>query len=183
MTNSSPPKPSSPSANNPGAEGRYRVIVVDDDPVFLSSVEAILADQVDVIPCTSPEQAIQRLNASMAHVVCSDFGMPRMNGVELLRHVEALPYFVGTLLITGNDEYISDPSLSHQGYVLLKPFAPDRFVALVMQLCHVSQRKRSVQMPRVSVPTVTEVEAQGPASSRRGLSLDLPGATPRRRSP
>lgn len=189
MANISPPKPSPSPAQSHGAEGRYRVLVVDDDPLFLSSVEAILAEHVDVFLCSTPEQAIQRLNVSMVHVVCSDFGMPKMNGVELLRHVESMPYFVGTLLITGNDQYISDPSLSHHGYVLLKPFAPERFVALVMQLCNVAQVKRSVQLPRgigptaPAGPTVTELEARGPASSRRGSSMDMPVSTPRRRIP
>jgi len=126
-------------------EDRPRVLVVDDEQSVLDSVAAVLDDCADVECTTSPLDALRRLEARGAafHVVCADYRMPNMNGVHLLQRVAERPEYISCLLVTGAEEYFRDDKKSGY-YVLLKPFSPERLVALVLQLARVAQMKRSV---------------------------------------
>src|SRR5262249_23459977 len=111
-------------------EKRYPVLVVDDDQSVLETMAAVLADDFDVVTATSAERALRYVDAERFHVVCADFKLPGMNGAELLRRVASLPYAVGTLLVTGADEYFRSEEGSHH-YVLLKPFNHERLIGMV----------------------------------------------------
>ena len=121
---------------------RFHVLVVDDDPWMLNSLSSVLGDDVQVVTAISPFRALEYLKARSFHVVCSDFKMPGMNGLELLQKVSQLPIYVSCLLFTGSDEYRSGEGNRH--YVLLKPFDPERLIGIVLQLARVAEMKRSV---------------------------------------
>ncbi len=123
---------------------RYRVLVVDDEPAMLLSIQSVLSDDVELMTCESAERALELLKANPFHVVISDFVLPEMNGNELFRRVRELPDYTSCLLITGSDSY-EQPRDKERHYVLLKPFDPDRLITLVMQLGRVAQMKRAVQ--------------------------------------
>jgi len=131
---------STPSAS--GSLLRFHVLVVDDDPGMLSSLSSVLCDDVHVVTASSPYRALEFLQSRSFHVVCSDFKMPGMNGIELLQKVSQLPEYVSCLLFTGSDEYRSGENNRH--YVLLKPFDPERLIGMVIQLARVAEMKRSV---------------------------------------
>lgn len=131
------------------ASSRFQVLVVDDDRGMLASISSVLSDDVDVVTCETPQHALELLKIRSFHVVCSDFKMPGMNGLELLRRVSESGQPVGCLLITGSDEYRSVGNDRH--YVLLKPFDPQRLIAMVMQLARVTEMKRSVQVLETTV--------------------------------
>jgi DNA-binding NtrC family response regulator len=152
----------------PPAEERCKVLVVDDDSRFLHSMEAVLSEHVTVVACTSAEQALRMLSTSTFHVVCSDFGMPGINGTDFLERVSALPYFVSTLLITGSEKYIRSSQPTNQHYVLLKPFEPTRLVGLVLQLATVARMKRGAQPPRESSASLGGDPAAAPISASKG---------------
>jgi DNA-binding NtrC family response regulator len=122
---------------------RFSVLVVDDDRALLDGVDAILSDHFDVVTSTAPMDALRLFDARNFHVVCADYKMPLMNGLEFLHRVSARPVFMSCLLITGGDEYFQKQDKSGF-YVLLKPFSPERLVALVQQLARVADMKRTV---------------------------------------
>jgi len=68
--------------------------------------------------------------------------MPGISGTELLRRVAERHPDVGCLLITGSEEYFRDDRAGGL-YVLIKPFSPDRFVSLVIQMARVAQMKHA----------------------------------------
>jgi CheY-like chemotaxis protein len=123
---------------------KYRVLVVDDEPTVLSSLHALLCHDVALTTCASAERALELLKSTSFHVVISDFALPGMNGNDLFRRVRALPEFISCLLITGSDCY-EQPRDKEPHYVLLKPFDPERLIAMVMQLGRVAEMKRAVQ--------------------------------------
>ncbi len=126
------------------SDERPSVLVVDDERAVLDSIEVVLDEHVNVQTTTLPLEALRWLDAGRDyHVVCADYRMPTMNGLQLLQRVSQRPEYVGCLLITGAEEYFqNDQRQGH--YMLLKPFSPDRLVALVLQLARVAHMKRAV---------------------------------------
>lgn len=124
------------------ASSRLRVLVVDDDQATVDTMAAILGNEVEVTTCTSPMAALRSISGAEFDVICSDYTMPGMTGVELLGRVSTQAPHAGCLLITGAIEHIDRSAGDY--YVLLKPYDPDRLVRLVRQLGRVAQMKRSV---------------------------------------
>jgi len=129
---------------------RYRVLVVDDEPAVLLSLQSVLSEDVDLMTCESAERALELLEEHPFHVVVSDFLLPGMNGYDLFRLIRGLPEYTSCLLITGSDAY-EQPRDKERHYVLLKPFDPERLITLVVQLGRVAQMKRAVRRLGTSV--------------------------------
>lgn len=125
-------------------DARFRVLVVDDDPFVVESLQAILCDDVEVMTAHSGEQAAELLETSSFHVVCSDYLMPGMDGAELLRRASLLSQSVGCLMITGADEYFQ-AKMAARHYVLLKPVDPERLLTMILHLGRMIEMKRSVE--------------------------------------
>jgi len=157
------PRPDGPAG--PGAAKRCRVLVVDDEPKFLESVAAILATDLEVVTCTSAEQALKLLASTRFHLVCADYSMPGMNGLELLERVGQLPQTTSGLLMTGSDDYARVQGQSRY-HVILKPFDPERLLSLALQLARLTEMRRSVQSLTDSVMP-PESSRMTPPSSRR----------------
>jgi DNA-binding NtrC family response regulator len=122
---------------------RFRVLLVDDERAVLDSIAGVLSEDVDVVCCSSSGDALKALDREQFHVVCSDFKMPGMNGVELLHEVSSRSQATGCLLLTGADDYVKRRGQS-QYYVMLKPFDPVRLITLVLQLARIAGMKSAV---------------------------------------
>jgi len=122
---------------------KFDVLVVEDEPAVLDSILAVLSTEVAAVGCSSAEDALATLGRRAFHVVCTDFELPGMNGLKLLARVAELPYPVGSIMLTGSDDYRRGTDAARY-YVLLKPFDPDRLIGLVMQLARLAEMRRSV---------------------------------------
>lgn len=156
---------SRPEGSGAAAAKRCRVLVVDDDIDFLDSIEAVLSEEMDVVTCTSGEQALRVIASTRFHLVCADYKMPGMNGLELLDRVTQLHQTTSGLLITGSDNYSRVHGQSRY-HVLLKPFDPERLLSLAVRLARLTEMKRSVQSLTDSV-MAPESQRLSPPSSRR----------------
>lgn len=170
-----------------GNEARFRVLVVDDDAWMAKVIEAVLAPEMDVVTCPSGELAVRVLANEDFHVICADYKMPGMNGIELLSRAAQLREHIGGLLVTGADaQLLSDERKNH--YVLTKPFDPARLLGVVKQLARIAEMKRNVDegsrhsAPPSSRPTSgrpTQPPASQPApSSSRISTLPTPPSQP-----
>lgn len=132
------------SARRANEQMKYSVLIVDDDPNVLVSVESVLSDEVDVVAAASAERALELLKTRSFHVVISDFAMPGMDGNTLLTQIARTPEYVSCLLITGSDRY-QPLAGGARHYVLFKPFDPERLLSMVRELGRVAEMKRSVK--------------------------------------
>src|SRR5689334_13018470 len=66
---------------------RARVLVVDDELDMLETSAAILATEFEVLTARNGELALSILQKTPVHVVCTDYNMPGITGLELLRQV------------------------------------------------------------------------------------------------
>jgi serine phosphatase RsbU (regulator of sigma subunit) len=79
------------------------ILLVDDDELITSSLESLFALETDyeVITHTSPAAAVREAESRPIDLIISDFLMPAMNGVELLKRVRDLQPDTVRILLTG----------------------------------------------------------------------------------
>ena len=117
------------------AEGRPRVLVVDDHRPILDTVSAILADDYDVVgTATDGHQAIEMAHELEPDVVVLDVQMPGFDGFQTLRtlhQTEVATTPVVFLSMHHADEYVSEAfRCGARGYVLKTRIARDLATAL-----------------------------------------------------
>ena len=80
---------------------RRRVLIVDDDAPFLELLQLCFAKaNFDVILASNGEEALKiLLESDPLDLVLSDFMMPEVNGIELVRHVKASAKLFDTLVV------------------------------------------------------------------------------------
>jgi DNA-binding NtrC family response regulator len=132
-------------------EPPVRVLVVDDDQVALQTIEGILSEH-DVVRCASPLRAVEMARAAVSlgrpfEVVCADFQMPSMDGVELLLRMSELDPQPSCILITGHVEVLrgSYAKAAHIVGVIIKPYDPEQLIGVVGRLGRMVQLRRSTE--------------------------------------
>lgn len=82
---------------------RKKLLVVDDDPLFIDFVKEILAvEEIDVISAPNGRVALSLIKAAQPAFIVSDLDMPEMNGMELHAHLakdqetKRIPFFFMT---------------------------------------------------------------------------------------
>jgi two-component system, NarL family, response regulator len=71
--------------------GGVRVLLVDDEPLFLAALSALLEhdERVDVVGTATGEDAVELVRAYRPDVALVDLGMPGVDGFELTRRLVA----------------------------------------------------------------------------------------------
>jgi CheY-like chemotaxis protein len=114
-----------------------RVLVIDDDPSVLKSLQLLLSDDCEVTTCADPRVALELVRSTTFDVIVTDYKMPHLTGGEfaaqLHREVTPPPY---CLLLTGTPDAVktSMPGAKELVMVLAKPFDPGRLLRLVLQV-------------------------------------------------
>jgi signal transduction histidine kinase len=98
-------QPAASRNNEPTAEGRMRVLLVDDEELVRLSTAAMLVDLgYQVVEASSGEEALRIMQETTPDLLLTDHLMPGMSGVELANaaraHIPSLP----TLIISGYAE-------------------------------------------------------------------------------
>lgn len=127
--------------------GSKTILVVDDSPTILMSLEYILMDDgYSVSTCLNAELAIDSLNFTKKHSVkkfdlmITDFNMSNMNGIALTREVRKMPSyrFMPILLLTTESDKelrLNAKSAGATGW-MVKPFKHDELLKTVKQVIH-----------------------------------------------
>src|ERR1019366_1580459 len=111
------------------------ILVVDDDPVVLSSVSALLAeDNYNVLTSSSGRDALQRSKdyKREIHVLLSDFQMPGLSGADLATELTLERPELKVLLMSGSNEGML--VLGKGWRFLAKPFISSQLSAIVVGL-------------------------------------------------
>lgn len=108
-----------------------RVLTVDDFRPMRSIIRSVLeeVEGVEVVEAEDGLEALTLLRESRFDLVISDWNMPRMNGLELLRHVRSEEHSKNTpfLMVTvrsSKQDVLQAISGGVSSY-LVKPFSPD----------------------------------------------------------
>ena len=124
---------------------RPTVLLVDDEPLALDTMERILDEQFDVRTAESAADARQILADDWVQVVVSDQRMPDTSGVELLAEVRERWPDVVRIIISGytDAEDIID-GINRAGIYqyIAKPWHPDNLLLTVSNACRLFQLQR-----------------------------------------
>jgi class 3 adenylate cyclase len=110
------------------------VLIVDDEPRVLDSLEALLAMDYQVLRADEPKRALATLAEAEVAVIVSDQRMPGMTGVEFLAQSRAVaPETVRILLtaFTDADALMASINAANIYHFLLKPWDPNELVHTV----------------------------------------------------
>jgi len=72
--------------------GIKKILVVDDDPYILMSLEFLMKKNgFDVMVARNGTEALEILESQLPHIVLLDIMMPDVDGYEICRHIKKSP--------------------------------------------------------------------------------------------
>ena len=146
-----------------------RILIVDDEDRQRTALAAMLSDRsYETQFASNGQEALERLAVFNADVIVTDLVMPRMDGFELLRHLEERGDRIPAIAITGFGSIEKALSVIHDlkaFWFLEKPVEPRAFKALLERAI---RYKKSLQ----------KTEALQRDLSLRGVLGNLVGTSP-----
>ena len=113
---------------------KIKCIIIDDEPLAAEVLENYLREFSNVEHVgsfTNPLEALETIESGDVEAVFIDINMPKMNGLEFIRSIEAKPYFIIT---TAYREYaVESYDLDVLDY-LVKPIPFNRFLKSINKL-------------------------------------------------
>lgn len=133
-----------------------RILVVDDDTTFLLMLKSFL-EKKGFEPHTesTAEKGIAALEKNHFDLILSDYRMPGMDGIEMLKHINAKNIDTPVILITSYGDIklaVNAMKLGASDY-LTKPVNPEELLALV---------KSVIQNPTTQATTPTTEKPSSP---------------------
>jgi len=116
-----------------------KILLVDDDPGTLNALKIALHSYgFHALAARSGPAALATVRESVAdndpvRLLITDFRMPRMDGLQLIREAKALLPGLSTVLITGygNEGLREDAESAGVSDYLEKPFTPDALIRII----------------------------------------------------
>ena len=116
----------------PGHGMDEKILLVDDEPNILQSIQRQLRKRFTVVTATGGEEALRLLKEQGPFaVIVSDMRMPGMTGVELLAKVKEMYPEMTRLMLTGNADQETAMAAVNSGQIfrfLTKPCPPALFI-------------------------------------------------------
>ena len=120
-------------------KNKIKILIIDDEaPIREVLSESLRDDGYEVLVAPDGPSGLQCLKDFKPDVCFLDIWMPKMDGIELVRRLRALPKFKSTPILLLTTE--SDPEKKKQGKEagatgwITKPFQPDQLVAAVAKV-------------------------------------------------
>jgi two-component system response regulator HupR/HoxA len=110
------------------------VLVVDDEPRVLDALEAVLAAEFRVLRAEGGEQALGLLPGADVAVIVTDYRMPGMTGVELLRRSQDVAPDAVRIVLTAYTDVDSLMDAINTGRIyhfVPKPWDPNELLIIV----------------------------------------------------
>jgi two-component system response regulator HupR/HoxA len=110
------------------------VLVVDDEPRVLDALEAVLAAEFRVLRAEGGEQALRLLPGADVAVIVTDYRMPGMTGVEMLRRSQDVAPDAVRIVLTAYTDVDSLMDAINTGRIyhfVPKPWDPNELLIIV----------------------------------------------------
>lgn len=128
---------------------RRQVLFVDDEADFLKSVKRNLRKEpYDLITAQSGEAALEKMRAGDIDLIVSDYKMPGMDGLTLLKKIRDQGRQIPSILITAvNDAHIAAEAINSAGVVnyYLKPVHLEQLKRTMRRILHEEEAERDTR--------------------------------------
>ena len=111
------------------------LLYVDDEQINLDLMQLTYKRDFMVYKALSGNEALQILQYQEINVMLTDYKMPDMNGLELIRKVKSIYPHIHCMLLTGYDELALDIDLETRNLIsdfVQKPFKKSELKELVL---------------------------------------------------
>jgi len=124
----------------------FRILVVDDEPAMLRSVERVLGQDYKLAATQHPREALRLAQAFKPDLAILDVQMPDLDGFELMEKLQAIDSELDIILMTGS-VYEIDAKLiwairKRAFYFLQKPFDREVLLTLVERCLELKRLNR-----------------------------------------
>ena len=121
--------------DNDAVVANARLLLIDDDPLQLSMMEAMLKHpSLSVTVCGHPDELFIYLQQQQYDVIITDIQMPAMNGIDLINKIKEFPGAgnVPVIAMTARSD-MNTERLSHYGFAtcLHKPFTGKELLQVI----------------------------------------------------
>jgi CheY-like chemotaxis protein len=129
------------------------ILIVEDDETFRASTQMLLEDAgYQCRVAASGEEALPVLQLRKVDLVITDYGLPRMNGIQLIERITelTLPYHPLTILMSGQLHCDLDEQAKQAGAfdVLRKPFDVSDLLAVIANALSAHPRSPKPSSPQ-----------------------------------
>ncbi|HSP32699.1 MAG TPA: response regulator [Thermoanaerobaculia bacterium] len=124
-----------------------RTVIVDDEPPARDILREFLGAEEDVAvvaECANGFEAVKAVAQHDPDLLLLDIQMPKLDGFEVLSLLDKSPMVV---FVTAHDEYAVRAFEVHALDYLLKPFAEERFRAVMQRVREQIRRPRTAAAP------------------------------------
>ena len=153
----------------------HDILVIDDDAVFLETLAEAMARghrDINIKTATTAEQGLRLLGRQRFDAVISDFRMPGLNGIDLLKECAVACPDTPVIVMTGyGSEALEQDALKHGAYALLqKPVDSDVIYSAVTRAI---LRSQMLQRSVPSAFTPPDIHLRELVNHRERLSVRL----------
>ena len=144
---------------------RDRILIVDDDPLILSGLQALLEDEWEVRAASNGRTAITTFAEYSPDVVLLDVNLPDTTGIELLHQIRMYSEAAAVIMMSGegtHDAVIESMKLGAETF-LQKPFDYGTLNATLEQVRRMLATRREVVALRRSEGNVERLPGISPA--------------------
>lgn len=127
------------------------LLVIEDEKMIRRGIVAMASRSSvsikEIIECRNGEEALKILHARKIDTVFTDIKMPKMDGIELVRRIEELPYQPDVVVISGYDDFNYAVEMLKHGVhdYLLKPVKREKIEEILVSL---EQRQKSSELKK-----------------------------------
>jgi DNA-binding NtrC family response regulator len=157
------------------------VLIVDDDPVCLRLLDAVLGELGYRVTTTEhPQEALRLALTDPPDILMADLRMPAMSGVDLVRAVRHLGGETCCLVITGfaSSEATAEAYRAGATDLLLKPINVPEVQARVQNVAELVRLRREVRQLRATQGSANQTEDGAERSAPRTRELATLPALP-----
>ncbi|BBO82915.1 hypothetical protein DSCO28_34810 [Desulfosarcina ovata subsp. sediminis] len=153
---------------------QHAILMVDDEPHVLKAFQRVLRKApYTLMTATDGEAALTLLEAREVSIVISDFNMPQMNGLELLKTIKTRHPHILTIMLTGQAEIqVAIQAINEAGvYKFIQKPWDDADLKITIQraleaIDLATERDRLLQKVRSRDAILNELERKHPGITR-----------------
>ncbi len=129
---------------------KYSALIVEDEEQVLKQMQIAIEDFIDkVFTAKNGEEAVEILQNNKINILITDILMPKMGGLDLIRHVRENNIPVDSIIVTSahsETNYMLDAiRLRVDGY-LLKPINTKEMLELIQKTIIVKQKDEEIRV-------------------------------------